>query len=391
LNINNATQPDSIPPPTDGTVDLLELAATFFAEWRVGAITFLGVFLLGALLTYVTKPQFEATALLLPQAPAAQSTSLSAIFSVRTPGDVYLGLLASRTTADKVIDRVHLMEVFRTQSRSSARNSLANSSKFTVRKDTLVSIEIRNSDSVTAASIANAYIDALQEQQEAMAMDLATARSRVFERQVDQEKSALAAAELELKKSEQSSGLLQPESQTQMSLSANASIRAQITTMQVQLAGMLQSSTDENPQVKTIRSQIARLEAEQRNMESGSGGGMGSLIPGGKMPEVNLEFARKFREVKYHEALLAALGNQFESARLSEVQTVSQFQVVDRAIIPERKSWPPRALFLALSLIFGVLLGSIVMILTIVVHRLKADPVQSKHLAAIRRSFRRVR
>jgi tyrosine-protein kinase Etk/Wzc len=137
------------------------LAATFFAEWRVGAITFLGVFLLGALLTYVTKPQFEATALLLPQAPAAQSTSLSAIFSVRTPGDVYLGLLASRTTADKVIDRVHLMEVFRTQSRSSARNSLANSSKFTVRKDTLVSIEIRNSDSVTAASIANAYIDAL--------------------------------------------------------------------------------------------------------------------------------------------------------------------------------------------------------------------------------------
>jgi tyrosine-protein kinase Etk/Wzc len=89
--------------------------------------------------------------------------------------------------------------------------------------------------------------------------------------------------------------------------------------------------------------------------------------------------------------LLAALGNQFESARLSEVQTVSQFQVVDRAIIPERKSWPPRALFLALSLIFGVLLGSIVMILTIVVHRLKADPVQSKHLAAIRRSFRRVR
>jgi tyrosine-protein kinase Etk/Wzc len=224
-----------------------------------------------------------------------------------------------------------------------------------------------------------------------MAMDLATARSRVFERQVDQEKSALAAAELELKKSEQSSGLLQPESQTQMSLSANASIRAQITTMQVQLAGMLQSSTDENPQVKTIRSQIARLEAEQRNMESGSGGGMGSLIPGGKMPEVNLEFARKFREVKYHEALLAALGNQFESARLSEVQTVSQFQVVDRAIIPERKSWPPRALFLALSLIFGVLLGSIVMILTIVVHRLKADPVQSKHLAAIRRSFRRVR
>jgi tyrosine-protein kinase Etk/Wzc len=340
------------------------------------------------LITFVTKPQFEATALLLPQESPSQSNSLASLFSPKSPGDVYLGLLGSRSVADRVIDQVHLLESFHVTSYERARNILAASSKFTVRKDMLVGIEVRNLNAIVAASIVNAYVDALQEQQEGMAIEQATARRQIFEKQVQQERNALAAAELELKKEQQVSGLVQPESQTQLGLGAIASVRAQITSMQVQLAGLLQSGTEQNPRVITLRSQIGQLEAQLRNLESGSGSGIGASLPGGKMPEANLDYARKLREVKYHEALLTALGTQYESARSGEVQTISQFQVVDRAIVPERKSWPPRTLFLALSLAFAGFFGAVAMVLKIVIHRLTSDPIQRQHLASIRNSFR---
>jgi tyrosine-protein kinase Etk/Wzc len=388
--VNSSSTSDSNPISTlnDESVDLLELAAIWFAEWKIGALTAAGLFLLGALITFTTKPQFEATASLLPQESQSQSNSLASIFSSKSPGDVYLGLLASRTVADRVINQVHLLDTFHVASSENARSVLSASSKFTIRKDMLIGIEVRNANATVAASIVNAYIDALQEQQEGMAIEQATLRRQIFEKQVQQERNALAAAELDLKQEQQASGLVQPESQTQLGIGAIASVRAQITSMQVQLAGLLQSGTDQNPRVITLRSQIGQLEAQLHNLESGSAGGIGASLPGGKMPEANLEYARKLREVKYHEALLTALATQYENARSGEVQTMSQFQVVDRAIVPERKSWPPRTLFLALSLAFAGFFGAVAMVLKIVIHRLTSDPVQRQHLASIRNSFR---
>jgi tyrosine-protein kinase Etk/Wzc len=388
--VNSSSSSDSNPilTPNDESVDLLEIAAIWFAEWKFGALTAAVLFLLGALITFTTKPQFEATASLLPQESQSQSSSLASLFTPKSPGDVYLGLLASRTVADRVINQVHLLDTFHVTSYENARNVLSASSKFSIRKDMLVGIEVRNANATVAASIVNAYIDALQEQQEGMAIEQATMRRQIFEKQVQQERNALAAAELELKQQQQVSGLVQPESQTQIGLGAIASVRAQITGMQVQLAGLLQSGTDQNPKVITLRSQIGQLEAQLHNLEAGSAGGIGASLPGGKMPEANLDYARKLREVKYHEALLTALGTQYESARSGEVQTVSQFQVVDRAIVPERKSWPPRTLFLALSLAFAGFFGAVAMVLRIAIHRIIADPSQRQHLIAMRNSLR---
>ena len=76
----------------------------------------------------------------------------------------------------------------------------------------------------------------------------------------------------------------------------------------------------------------------------------------------------KEREVKLRESVYNALVGQYEKARLAASDPGPQLQVVDHAVVPERKSGPPRTLIVVggvfLGLIFGVawlLFGSIVL------------------------------
>lgn len=378
-----------LPPAQDESIDLLKLVATFLAEWKLGFIVAAIVFLLGLAITFSMSSLFEATASLLPHESAMPTSSLAAMFSAKSPEDMYIGLLESRSVADQVIDRTDLMRIFHAKDRGMARARLKAASKFTIGKeDTLVHIRVRNANAKKAAEIANAYIDALQSQQESMSESQATIRRIIFEKEMEEEKEALTSAEIALKEDQEKSGLVQITSQTELGLTAIASARAQLTSLQVQLAALLTSYTEDSPQVKTLRSQIVRLTEHERELESGTNSVVGAALPTGKMPEANLEYLRKYREVKYHEALLTALATQYETAHFAEDNSITQFQVVDRATVPERKSWPPRLLFLLLSLALGGIVGSIAIVLRILVRRTYADPIQRQHLHTIRESFR---
>lgn len=388
MSMTTRVSHNSLPPLEDEGIDLLQLVAVFLSEWKIGVIGALIVFLIGVIITFSIKPLFESTALLLPHESGMQVSGLAAMLSTKSPEEMYLGLLKSRTVADRVVDQAHLLDVFHTTSRAKARGKLSKLSDFTIGKDTLVKIRIRDANAQRAAAIANAYIDALQNQQEEMSTDQASIRRRIFEKQMDAEKVALSAAEVDLKKEQESSGLVQLSSQTEMGLSAIAGIRAQITSLQVRLTAISNSYTADSPQVKSLRSQIAGLQEQEHKLESGAHGVIGAALPSGKMPEANLEYLRKYREVKYHEALLNALASQYESARLAEGNSVTQFQVVDRAIVAERTSWPMRPLFLAIALVFALMVGGVLMILKIFFRRLYEDPIQRQHLDAIRSTFR---
>lgn len=63
------------------------------------------------------------------------------------------------------------------------------------------------------------------------------------------------------------------------------------------------------------------------------------------------------RDVKYHEALLEALAKQYEVARIDDAKESQQIQIVDTAVPPEKKSWPPRLLLTLLGTISFTLLG----------------------------------
>ena len=383
-------RPDSLQPaapPEEASIDLLRLLAVFTAEWRTGLLVGAIVFLIGAAITFTRHSQYEASATLLPKESVDESNSLSAVFSGRHPGAVYVGLLSSRSVLDNVINRLDLMHYYHLSSHAAARGMLLKNTKVSIGGDSLIAITVRNRDANDAMKICNAFIDALQAQQERMALSQSALHRHFFERQMADEKEALNAAEVDLRKLQETTGVIQMDTQTQIGLNAIAGTRAQITTLQVQLAALLQSSTEENPQVRTLRSQIAQLEIQERALESKAGtGGTGAAAPAGRMPQLNLEYQRRAREVKYHETLFNSLSNQFEAARLSEASSVDVFQVVDRAIVPENPSYPPRNTYLLAALVVAILAALVSITVKLLGRRLLQDPDQRENLQLLRRS-----
>ena len=137
-------------------------------------------------------------------------------------------------------------------------------------------------------------------------------------------------------------------------------LKQEITTREAQLAALRTGGTEQNPQVILLKSQIASLQGQVSRMEE-QNGGTGASASKAQMPELTMEVERKAREVKFDETLLEILSRQYENARLEEAYTPA-IELVDPAVIPDEKSWPPRKIFMLLGLIVGGLSGMVYVI-----------------------------
>jgi tyrosine-protein kinase Etk/Wzc len=374
----------------DGSVDLFEILTWYVLEWRRGFVWALGIFVLGTIYIYTMTPLFEANVSLLPQATRDSSSALASLTN-RTPGDVYLGLLSSRSVQDDVIQRAGLLQRYRAKSTERARETLASRSVFTVGKDTLIVVQVRDPDAQASAQIADAYLDALEAKQRTMSLHQAEIQGEFLRELLRKETEALNVAEQTLQKVQESTGIVQPEAQTQIGLNAIAGVRGQITALRVRLAGLLLSDSEQNAEVRELRSQIGQLEAQEQAMESKQvPSGVGAAASAVKMPGLNLEYTRRLREVKYHEALITSISNQYEAGRISVGQG-TPFQIVDRAVVPEHKAWPARRPLLGLLAFVSILVGFVVITATLFWRRVMRDPIQIERLALMSRSFRTIR
>jgi tyrosine-protein kinase Etk/Wzc len=383
-------------------IDLLEVVALLLRGKKTILKFMLVTAALAALVVYfVMKPMYTAEASFLPPQSApgsgmsqmmSQLGSLSSLGALsgglKSPGDVYVGILKSRTIADDLIKRFGLQNVYKKKRMSDAAKELKGRSAFVSGKDTLITISVEDHDANRATDLANGYLDALYVQNGRLALTEASQRRLFFEQQLEREKDALADAEVELRKTEEQTGLMSPGGQAQMEIESIAQVRAQISSREIELGALKQAATDQNPEVVRLQTQIDGLKQQLQKLESGSGVRQsGNVLPAAaKVPELALEYVRKEREVKYREILFGLIAKQYESARLDESREAPVLQIVDRAVVPDRKSGPQRTLILLASCLFGALAGAGWVIVKDFVGKLQQDPVRATKYEALRQA-----
>jgi uncharacterized protein involved in exopolysaccharide biosynthesis len=101
-----------------------------------------------------------------------------------------------------------------------------------------------------------------------------------------------------------------------------------------------------------------------------------------------LEYIRRTRELRYHEALYEFLGKQLEAARIDEANDAITVQVVDKAVVPERKSSPKRKLIVLVTTIIAFGLSCIWVLLTEALRRKQGDPNERARLALLLHSLK---
>jgi capsule polysaccharide export protein KpsE/RkpR len=297
--------------------------------------------------------------------PAAGVSGLGLLsgLGLRNPADLYIGVLESRTVADALITRFKLKDVYSVADYTRARKKLARNTRIESGKDSLIHIKVDDHNAARAAKLANAYVDELAGSNSRLALTEAGQRRLFYEAQLKKEKDELADAEVGLRNTQQATGLMVPGGQAEALLRVGAQLHAEILSRETQLAAMKTFAADDNPRLQIVKRELSVLQAQLNELERGDYKAGTLELPTGQFPEASLKYLRAVRELKYHETLFEVLSRQYEAARLDEAKSGAPIQIVDRALTPERKSWPPRTLLVLAAVTAAFLIFAFWMLL----------------------------
>lgn len=382
-------------------ISLLDLAVVLAKHKEVVLGLPFAAAAVAALVSLLMTPIYTASARILPpqqsqSATAALLGNLGALtgivpssLGIRNPADLYVGMLQSRTVADQLISRFDLQKLYETKTLDDTRRGLKDKTSVRAGRDGIITIEVEDTDPKRAAEMANAYVEELDKLTQSLAVTEAAQRRLFFEKQLKQAKDNLAEAEVELKKTQEQTGLIKLDEQGRAIIEAVANLRAQVAAKEVQLTAMRSFATERNPDYIRVQQELAGLRAQLLRLEKTNTAGGGDIfVPTGKVPESGLEYIRKLREVKYHETLFELLAKQFEVAKADEAKDAGFVQVVDKAVPPDKKSKPKRALIVIFTAVVAAFLAVVWAFVREAGERARRDPDRAARLEALRAYLR---
>jgi len=131
---------------------------------------------------------------------------------------------------------------------------------------------------------------------------------------------------------------------------------------QAELSGLEQIYTDNNVRVRSVQARVNELQKKLNEIGSagtpGGSQGENSLYPSiRKLPLLGVTYADLFRQTKIQETVYELLTQQYELAKVQEAKEIPTVKVLDPAIVPTKKSFPPRGVIVLMGTILGVTLA----------------------------------
>ena len=287
----------------------------------------------------------------------------SDFLGLKNTSDVFVGILASRTVQDKLIEQFNLKKLYGTRSMEDTRRVLAEHTGISVdRKSQIIAISLSDRSPQRAAAMGQAYVEELNR----LVAELSTSsarRERIFlEERLQAVSQDLEAAEKDFSQFASKNTAIDVKEQGKAMVEAAATLQGQLIAAQSQYEGLREIYTDNNPRVRTVK---ARIDELQRQLEKLGGKGESaisissqsgdSMYPSiRKLPLLGVTYADLYRRTKIQEAVLETLTKEYEMAKVQEVKEIPTVKVLDVAQIPDKRSYPPRLLVMFLGTAFSL-------------------------------------
>lgn len=307
--------------------------------------------------TSILPPQQESSVGMAGMAASQLAGGLGGLaggfLGLKSPADLWVGILKSQTVRDAIIDRFDLMKLYKAKTVEDARNALDGMVKINKSKEDIISITVEEKDPQRAALLASAFVEELDKVNKSVVMS-AGGRMRSFvEKRLNEQKVELAKIEEGVKGFQEKNGALKLDDQSKAIIDAMGRVKGQLMAKEVELQTLLSFATPNNPQAELLKSQVEELRGSLRELEEGKSGepisSKSIFIPTTKIPDLALQYARLLRDAKVQETLYGLLTQQYEMARIQEAKDSPTVQVLDVAKVPGKKAKPKRSLIVILS------------------------------------------
>lgn len=393
--------PDNVQQNESVEISLLELATTLGEEKKLIFGLPLLVGLLAVLISLFLTPVFTAKTTLLPPQSGTNGGAAAALANLGglaglaglgaggTTADVVVAMLQSRSAKDQMIERFDLVNYYKADLKEDVYQTLDSMVRVSSdKKSNIITIEVDDKDPQFAANMANAYYTVLRNLMTRVAVTEAQQRRQFFEDQFLKAKEELSLAEVNLKETQERTGLVELRSQAEATIGAVARLRGEIAQREVQLSAMRTFATPENADYRRVVAELNGLRAELRKLDKGGEGSERGLVSAGSLPEQGLEYVRALREVKYHEAVFEIMAKQFELAKVDEAKDSGSVQQLDVASAPERKSKPKRALLVVFSVLIAGIFAILIAVVRSALRRSVLNEAMRQDIHAFRKAWR---
>ncbi len=358
-------------------INLLDYWRVIRKRWKIVAWIFGVSVITAGVISLLMSPIYRAKTTLMPlESSGSQlSAAMRNLGSLPFVGgmvpsiggasaDKLVAVLQSRTLAEDVIRALDLIKVLFEEDRDEpptiqdAVRSLTEATKITDDKKGLISVSVEYKDPGIAADIANQYTIALQRFLNENALS-GEKRNRIFiENQLKKAKEELREAEEAMKVFQTNKKIIAMDAQTEAAIKALADLRAQVTAREVQLGVMKQFSTPSNPDVLRVKDELRELKKQLSMLETRGSNPETDILPRlSEAPTIGLEYIRLKRKVLTEEKVFELMTQQHEMAKIDEAKEDITFQVIDRAIPPEKRVKPKRKLNVMLAGIVSLFVG----------------------------------
>jgi capsule polysaccharide export protein KpsE/RkpR len=287
------------------------------------------------------------------------------MLGLKSSGALFIDMLEGPTVQDGLIQRFDLRKVYWDRYWSDARIDLAKHTDITEdRKSGVITLIVTDRDPHRAQQLAQAYVEQL-DQLVAQVSTSSARRERMFiEQRLKTVKQNLDEDSRQFSEFASKNGTLDVPSQTKAMVESEAQLEGNLVAAQSELEGLKQIYTDNNIRVQTLRARVAELKRQVENMSGNKAdvGSENSQIAGDfpsirKLPILGVRWADLYRESKIQETVYELLTQQYEFAKIQEAKEIPTVKVLDPAMLPEQRSFPPRKLVVFLGTLFAFLCG----------------------------------
>jgi uncharacterized protein involved in exopolysaccharide biosynthesis len=312
--------------------------------------------------TTLLPPNLEQEAMIgllsanIPSGLAGLAQMGGALPGVTTPSDLFAAIMRSSRIKKVIIKKFDLKKEFGTKTTADAGMVLDDITDIEVTPEGIISIKVTYKNKYLATDIANSYVEELDKFNTETAMTTGK-KFRIFiEKQLAECTDSLAAAEETLRKFQEKHRTVALDIEIQSAINAIAELKSRIMLLEVKKGTISSSAQANNPylysinkELNELRSQLAKIEFGGRKQNKNEFGA-GFSVPFADLPEVSLEYARLFRDVKVQEAIFELLTQQYEQAKIMEAKDTPTVQFLDRASPPEKKSFPRRTVIVIIAM-----------------------------------------
>ena len=382
-------------------VTLLELLTELARRKALIAKITAAAMAIGIVLSLVLPVRYTATTCIMPPQQTQSSASLfmsqlagsgagplAALagggLDLRSPNDLYVGLLESPPIADAIIHQFDLVHVYGSPDMTGAREKLAQSTVVKSEKSGLITIAVSDRDRQRAAELANAYTGELRALTQRLAVTEASQRRLFYEDQLKQSKEALVGAELAFQQVQQQKGLVALDAQAKAMIESLAGLRAQAAAKQVEVQALRSFSTEQNPEVQLAEQELSTLQAEAARMEQRSHSHGLAVLDLGDVPSAGLDYLRAQHQLLYRQTLYDLLIKQYDAARLDEAKEAAIIQVLEPATEPDRKSAPRRVWIAFCAMLLGFFASAFYILAAMAFARARRSPEIDLQFSALK-------